>query len=267
MGKVHRKNWVKILNQINQEVFDAFKIDGETVKDKNGNKFELPDVSIQIFYIDIGHFIYYSQRVKNRKNLKKYFKKNPDVVPQFELELRKFKKLTDELQKEPFNQKMTGYADQQLTFLRNQCFYKSYFHVEETDDDVECVENVCECSNGLKVDSSKCVKHGSQQCQTCNHGYYGVNQIKYVPITDRFGNFKNKPQMTTTCAENKCNCANGTGNKGLECPRNGYQSCKKCDKDYRLSGDSCVLARSKKCITEKCESWGMLRKMFITCDG
>ena len=66
--KIHRKTWTVILEKLNQEVVDAFKtFPEETPRDKYGNPFEIPDISKQIFYLDVGHFIFYDNTVRSKK--------------------------------------------------------------------------------------------------------------------------------------------------------------------------------------------------------
>jgi GTP-binding protein EngB required for normal cell division len=256
--KIHRQHWIDIIASINQDVVDAFKKGDESdVKDKNGNIFVFPNISEQIFYMDVGHFIQNDRKIKNPAYVRRYMKQNPEVVPQFTQELRKFKILTDKWHKDPFNQNMTEYSDQYVRFLTNQCNFRGYHHAviikhESNDVSVDCRKNNCNCSNGKPVASSKCVKNLSQQCQSCDNGYYETELITHVPKTDKYGKFEQQVVIAKTCSIKQCICPFGVAAIGTECPTHGQLKCKSCDSSHKLENDVC----KEKTSAELCQESG-----------
>lgn len=88
--------------------------------------------------------------------------------------------------------------------------------------DAECAQNICTCSNGLAKTGKSCLDHGTEQCASCNNGYY---------LWDK------------ECKQKKCTCSNGTGSTGTACPSNGEAYCASCNSGYHLTGGNCELKR------------------------
>jgi hypothetical protein len=87
------------------------------------------------------------------------------------------------------------------------------FHI----DGDSCVENVCQCENGVASTDANCQNDGDNSCETCNIGF----QIN--------GN---------VCIANQCHCNHGQAATGLDCSSNGLHVCSSCENGYEINGDA-----------------------------
>ena len=138
-----------------------------------------------------------------------------------------------------------------------------------------CIEkhdkcNICVCTTkaGLPWSPAQISNNQYQTysiCQECGHGYYTVSTCNAQADTvcrayggscdggDLISPTSSRTQDnqcgscnlgyhlsdTSSCEENTCTCATGTGATGTACTSNGANICTSCNDGYKLSGTSC----------------------------
>ena len=75
-------------------------------------------------------------------------------------------------------------------------------------DGTACVENKCECQNGIGTKGSNCPEDGAHKCDHCDI-HYNLNGF--------------------TCDPNQCECQHGIEATGSECPKHGLSKCESCN--------------------------------------
>jgi len=106
--------------------------------------------------------------------------------------------------------------------------------VDVSDDTVSC--KACTCDHGTGAVGSACPAANTEQCSTCEAGYYFGNRL--------FG---------TACLINTCTCDYGTAAAGVDCLVHGNELCSSCDVGYDLTGTSCESAAPPTCEIIYCD--------------
>ena len=86
------------------------------------------------------------------------------------------------------------------------------YHGEESEGQMACRTNVCQCSNGIA--SLTCEQHQSTNCYSCEQGYHLVENLYDV---------------TNHCSLNTCSCGYGKESVGKNCPVHGETGCEDTD--------------------------------------
>ena len=121
-----------------------------------------------------------------------------------------------------------------------------------------CLENVCSCPNGKKVEGAACIDHNVIHCESCDEGYF-LNDKK-------------------ECEIKVCYCVKGVGAEGKLCPNHGNNACESChagailttsadgsrqtcpcDTGFRLSNDD------SKCIENVCTKRSKIYDTYAIC--
>jgi len=91
-----------------------------------------------------------------------------------------------------------------------------------------CPENQCSCQYGKAASGSNCLKNLSEQCDSCDDGYY-LSENK--------------------CLLKQCTCVNGQGAIGISCLYTGSEKCSSCNSGYKLLSNKCFDAADNcKCL-------------------
>jgi len=91
----------------------------------------------------------------------------------------------------------------------------NHFHLENG----SCVQNECNCPNGISKTGTDCKRHNSILCESCNNGYHMDTE-------------------THSCKLNTCKCTNGRKAIGENCDKNNIEKCIECDPGYTLTSDN-----------------------------
>ena len=101
---------------------------------------------------------------------------------------------------------------------------------------LECLEKQCTCENGVGSKGIYCQKHLTENCVSCNTGFY-----------------KKEVDNSIKCEKSICKCPNGIAITGESCDENNALSCESCDKNYVLVPTENKLDSPKECTsTIKC---------------
>ncbi|CAD7930071.1 unnamed protein product [Amoebophrya sp. A25] len=114
-----------------------------------------------------------------------------------------------------------------------KCFEYEGFHLNETTN--ACELNVCLCPGGEPATGVDCAKHGEEtKCASC------FDEQGFV-LADKEKDIVNEVNGTR-CMQRQCECKNGKGASGAECPMHGSAVCVSCDEDegFKLDGDECI---------------------------
>jgi len=99
----------------------------------------------------------------------------------------------------------------------------------------ECIKNTCSCANGTIATGAACTTDGANICTSCNTGFYksGNNCVRCKSCG--VGEHETRSCNTNhdrQCTRNQCNCTDGIGASGANCPRHGDWKCAICKSNY-----------------------------------
>merc|ERR1712134_59178 len=119
-----------------------------------------------------------------------------------------------------------------------------------TDDNGDCVANVCVCALGTAVADADCTSHGDTQCSACDGGLRLENKLchnavnaaddgEHVPCNNADNKHRNE---AGECVDNVCTCDNGTPAVAGTCTSNGNHQCSECDAGFEKDNNNYCLA-------------------------